>query len=196
MDPLVWPIAEELLDCLKIAFEDDGQHLDPPGLICHRTGTGATVAQFDPAEGTNECCHGLAWVRATPFGPTLAGDTLEFNRSATMGVTNCGGAWSVGMEIGSLRCWPHAGSYPSCDDWATTAYNVLADAAALRRAVICCFAPNYEDTHALQVIVEPWRPAGIQGQCVGGTIPLTIGVNDRSRFDCCTPTSPTSPTSP
>lgn len=194
MDPLVWPIASELLDCLEFAFGPDFDHPQPPALICHRTGTGATVAQFDPKTGKNECCQGLAYVRATPFGPTLGGDTVEFNRSASQGVTNCFGGWAVSFEIGALRCWPHAGGYATCDQWATATFNVLEDAAALRRSILCCFAPAHEELGDLSIIMGTWAPAGIQGQCVGGSIPLTIGVNDRSRFDCCETTgSPVSP---
>ncbi len=195
MDPLVWPLAEELLDCLRFGFLDF-DHPAPPELICHRIGTGSAVAQFDPKSGKNECCKGLAWVRPTPFGPTLGGESLEFNRSASMGATNCFGQWAVSFELGALRCWPHAGGYATCDDWATVAYNVYEDAAALRRAIRCCWIPAHEDEGTLTTIVGVWNPAGIQGQCVGGSMSVTIGVGDRCRFDTCETTSPTSPTSP
>lgn len=182
-DPLAWPIQEELLDCLTVAF-NDGQHPDPPKLICHRSGNGATIPQINPNTKVNECCGGLAWVRLMTFYPTTGDRQL----SVADTTDNCFHMQALRIEIGALRCWPHAGKYASCDDWAKNANLVDEDGAALRRAIKCCFVPGHAND-GVKVIQGAWAAAGISGQCVGGIIPLTIGPFTTGALDCCA-TSP------
>lgn len=190
-DYVAWPILDEMLACLTNAFTEWG-HPDPPALICHRTGTGATIPQMR-REGRrvtdNECCGGLAWVRLTSVYPTAGGDGLEFSTR----IANCFDGLAVTVELGALRCWPHAGGYASCDDWAGNAFNVAEDAAALRRAITCCWGDASSRTDGRGALMGTWSPAGISGQCVGGILPVTIG-EVAGNLDCCEPAS--SPTSP
>jgi hypothetical protein len=185
-DLVVWPILDELLGCLESAFHD-WDHPSPPALICHRTGNGQSIPMFDPKRKINECCGGLAWVRLMTNYPTAGGEGLEFSQR----VSNCFDGEAVTVELGALRCWPHAGSYASCNDWADNAYNVAEDLAALRRAIKCCWTPAHE-MDGLAALRGQSRPAGISGQCVGNILPVTIGQVDAS-LDCCEPTSPGSP---
>lgn len=185
-DLVVWPILDEMLSCLESAF-NDWDHPSPPALICHRTGNGQSIPMIDPRTKLNECCQGLAWVRLTSNYPTAGDEAMTFSQR----VSNCFDGEAVTVELGALRCWPHAGSYATCNDWAANAFNVAEDVAALRRAIKCCWTPAHQDDN-LAALRGQWRPAGISGQCVGGILPVTIGeVN--AQLDCCEPTSPTSP---
>lgn len=186
-DPVVWPILDEMLDCVRSGFLD-WDHPSPPAMFSHRTGTGTTIPQINPDNGENECCGGLAWVRMTPFYPTSGGLALEFAQRAG----NCFDDLVVTLEIGALRCWPHAGEYATVDDWALNAEQVAEDAAALRRAIKCCWGAGDTREDGLNALMGQWTPAGISGQCVGGILPVAIGTVD-SGLDCCPPTSPTSP---
>jgi hypothetical protein len=186
-DPVAWPILEELLECVQTAFYDLGDHPDPPPLICHRTGAGTTIPQFRSV-GTkveNECCGGLAWVRLRTFYPTAGSMAMEFAQRAG----NCFEDIVVQADLGALRCWPHAGGYASCEDWATNARGVAEDAAALRRAIKCCWGTGDTREDGLDAMMGQWVPAGIDGQCVGGILPVTIGTIGAG-LDCCPPTSP------
>lgn len=185
-DPVVWPILDELLECLQTAFTD-GNHPRPPALICHRTGNGNSIPQLKRSGTTvvNECCEGLAYVRLSTFYPTAGGLALEFNRQAG----NCFNDVVVAAELGALRCWPHLGGYATCDDWALNAEAVAEDAAALRRAIKCCWGAGDTREDGLDALMGQWVPAGIDGQCVGGILPVTIGTVDAD-LDCCPPTSP------
>lgn len=186
-DPIVWPILDEMLSCLEDAF---ASHEDPPAQICHRAGSGLTVAQFKVTAGRtaeNECCGGLAWVRLQTFYPTGGDEQLEFNPR----LSNCFDGLAVGLELGVLRCWPRAGAHASCDDWADVTRMVAADAAALRRAIACCWEPAHKEVGPAAVMGQ-WQAAGIEGQCVGGILPVTIGEVDRTP-ECCEPSSPSSP---
>lgn len=190
-DPVVWPILDELLSCLESAFDpEQWGHPDPPALICHRTGNGTSIPQFklvgDAVE--NECCGGLAWVRLQTFYTTAGGINLEFNQRAG----NCFDDIVTVVELGALRCWPHAGGYAECEDWALNAERCADDAAALRRAIKCCWGAGSDRDDGLDAMMGQWVPAGIQGQCVGGILPVTIGTSS-GNADCCPPTSPTSP---
>lgn len=185
-DLVVWPILDELVSCLESAF-NDWDHPSPPALICHRTGNGQSIPMFDPKRKVNECCRGLAWVRLLTNYPTAGGEGLEFSQR----VSNCFDGEAITVELGALRCWPHAGGYASCDDWAANAYNVTEDLAALRRVIKCCWTPAHQ-TDGLAALRGQSRPGGISGQCVGNILPVTIGQVDAS-LDCCEPTSPGSP---
>jgi hypothetical protein len=172
-DAMVWPVLETFLSCLETEF---AHHPDPPAIIRHQTGNGNAVAQIEPTRtpARNECCEGLAWVRLAGFGPA-AGPNLAPNPT----VNNCYESWGIQIELGAVRCWPGAGKFAGPDVWAESAWLVAQDAAALRRAVSCCFLPGNTDH---QAVVGQWTPVGITGQCVGGRLPVTV-----SSYvgDCC-----------
>lgn len=170
-DVMVWPLLESSLSCLKDAFS---HHVDPPEIIRHHTGGGNEIAQIDQRTKFNECCAGLAWVRLAGFGPA-GGPSL----TPIATVNNCFESWGVQIELGAVRCWPSAGQFAQPEDWAQTAELVAEDAAALRRAVTCCFMPG-DDEH--QVVMGQWAPIGVTGQCVGGRLMVTVSSHTG---DCC-----------
>lgn len=175
-DVIVWPILDAMLECLITTFEAEPK---PPGVIRHHFGSGTAVAQISPDGETNECCDGLVWVRLAEFYRS-GNDQLTPYASAS----SCFEDMAVPIEIGAVRCWPKAGDFATAEDWAATTYDCTQDAAALRRAVKCCFIPGNESRW--QVVVGRWRPVGVTGQCVGGILPLTVAPNVT---ECC-PTSP------
>lgn len=179
-DPIVWPIVDAMFECLVTTFELETK---PPAIIRHHFGSGTAVAQISPDGNENECCDGLAWVRVAEFYPS-GNDQLTPYASAS----SCFEDMAVPIEIGAVRCWPQAGGFADREDWATTTYDCLQDAAALRRAVKCCFIPGNESRW--QVVIGRWRPVGVTGQCVGGILPLTVSPNV---IECCPTGEPTSP---
>lgn len=170
-DVMVWPLLETFHSCLETAF---AAHPDPPAIIRHHAGSGNAVPQVNPHTLENECQCGLAWVRLDGFGPA-AGPTLA--PDATAG--NCFASYGVQIELGAVRCWPHAGDFADPEAWAETASLVALDAAALRRAVTCCFVPGNAEH---QTVMGQWGPVGISGQCVGGRLTVTVSTY---AGDCC-----------
>lgn len=177
-DVVVWPVLDAMLECLITTFEAEEK---PPGVIRHHWGSGTAVPQISPDGLRNECCEGLAWVRFVEVYPS-GNDQLTPYASAS----SCFADPAVPIEIGALRCWPTAGEFATAEDWASTTYDCAQDAAALRRAVQCCFLPGND--HRWQVVVGRERPVGVSGQCVGTILPLTVAPNV---VECC-PTGETS----
>jgi len=163
-DPLFWPALDALLECLKTEF---AKHDTPPAIIRHQTGNGNAVAQIDPFGDTNECCEGLAWVRLNTFYPS-GNDQLTPVASAA----DCNPVWAAQVDLGAVRCWPQAGGFGSPEDWAVSANLLMQDATVLRRAILCCFQPG---NLAYQTVMGAYRPISVTGQCVGGTLSVTIG---------------------
>lgn len=171
-DPIVWPVLDAMLECLITTFELEAS---PPGIIRHHFGSGTAVAQIAPDGSDNECCDGLAWVRVAGVYPA-GGDGLNPYASAS----SCFADMAVPIEIGAVRCWPAAGQFATPEDWALTTELCTLDAAALRRAVNCCFIPGNESRW--QVVMGRWNPVGVTGQCVGGIQALTVSPNV---IECC-----------
>jgi hypothetical protein len=162
-DQTALPLAEILLACL--AAEVD-QLADPPTHVCLRVG--ATV---DPQLSTyvDECCDGVAWVRVDTVYPS---DSFPAKNTVP---SPCGPlGYAVVLEMGVVRCapTPDAEEVITCEEWTALADAVLADAAAMRRAV-CCFVAA--DTNVDRLVVEDgWTPLPTQANCAGGTLRLTV----------------------
>jgi hypothetical protein len=165
-DPLVMPLALELLDCLE---QEIAKVEDPPLYVGLRPGN---VVDHLLSTSEDECCSGLAWVRPSGFWPSSS----TFPTQDTVPLKGSAGprAWAVVLELGSVRCspTPDANSIPSNEEWLAVTQAVMDDAAALRRA-ICCFTDS-EPTRKGRVITGQWQPLSVQGGCVGGIIPVTI----------------------
>jgi hypothetical protein len=168
-DPLVMPIAREMLDCLA---QEMAKVPSPPANVGLRPGV---VVDHLKSISRDECCEGLAWVRPDPFYPSSGtAETGPFpspdetpNRQGTL-------AWAVTLELGAIRCAPVGDetTLPSESDWDNATQQVMDDAAAIRRA-ICCYI---EAAHgrALKVLPGAWQPIAVQGGCVGGFMTVTI----------------------
>jgi len=163
-DPLVMPLARELLECLD---QEIAKVLNPPRYVQLRPGT---VVDHLLSTSDDECCDGLAWVRPGGFFPSSAVFPNQDEVPLPKGVL----AWAVTLEMGSVRCapTPDENSIPSGDQWDAVTQAVMDDAAAMRRA-LCCFI-DAKPGRAKVVLPGIWQPLSVQGGCVGGILPVTV----------------------
>jgi hypothetical protein len=163
-DPLVMPLAQELLVCLD---QELLKVETPPRYVQLRAGN---VVAHLLSMGQDECCEGLAWVRPASFYPASAVFPTQ-DAAPVKGGTK---AWAVTLEIGAIRCAPTGDetTIPTGAEWEDTVQAVMDDAAAMRRA-ICCFIEQ-EPRRSGRVLPGQWQPIDVQGGCVGGIMTVTI----------------------
>lgn len=164
MDPLVMPIAVELLECYE---QEIAKVLDPPEYVGLRPGN---VVDHLLSTWQDECCQGLAWVRPASFFPSSSVFPAQDETPIKNGVR----AWAVTLELGAVRCapTPDAGSIPTAAQWAASVQAQMDDAAAMRRA-ICCFT-EADPRRSGRVLPGLWQPLSIQGGCLGGVLAVTV----------------------
>jgi hypothetical protein len=163
-DPVVMPIARELLECydlelMKVEHPPFYVQLRPGNVVAHLLST-----------TDDECCRGLAWVRPAAFFPSSATFPIQDEAPQKTGTRS----WAVTLELGAVRCapTPDGNSIPSGEEWDAVVQEVMDDAAAMRRA-ICCFI-DARQGRAGRVLPGIWQPLDVQGGCVGGILPVTI----------------------
>jgi hypothetical protein len=174
LDP-VGPLVTRLLGCL--CDQLPATLAGPACFCCARPGL-AVPADF--------CCscdgvtpgEGQAWVRAARIFPVTARfPTPQADRDPCER-----GGWAVELQLGVWRCAATVddeGNPPECADVTRDAMVALSDAAAMRRAVKCCFAVPRGD---YLVVVNGWEPLGPNGGCAGGQLTITVGF-----YDCACP---------
>lgn len=163
-DPLVMPLAREMLACLD---QELAKVENPPMHVQLRAGN---VVAHLLSTYQDECCEGLAWVRPAAFFPASAAFPVQDPAPVRGGIR----AWAITLELGAVQCAPTGdeNTIPTADEWDATVQAVMDDAAAMRRA-ICCFidaAPG----RSLRVLPGVWQPLDVQGGCVGGILPVTV----------------------
>jgi hypothetical protein len=165
-DPLVMPLARELLACYEAELAKLGDNA--PAYIGLRPGT---VVDFLLSTTDDECCAGLAWVRPASFFPSSA----AFPNQDTVAQKQGTRAWAVTLEMGIVRCapTPDENSIPSNDQWDDVTQAVMDASAAMRRA-ICCWIDMDPVRRKQKIIPGTWQPVAVQGGCVGGILPVTI----------------------
>lgn len=161
-DPLVMPLAEQLLECFVTELAKVEQ---PPAAVHLRPGISpvAWVSQHE-----NECCSGLGWIRVDSFFPSSDVFPTQDDTPPPKGTA----AWAIVLELGVFRCAPSPDEddIPSAAQWADVVQTVMDDAAAMRRA-ICCLT----DQHGRQrVLPGQWVPLDVQGGCAGGYMTVTV----------------------
>lgn len=164
-DPLVMPLARELLAC----YETELAKLeDPPDSIGLRPGT---VVDFLMSMSDDECCSGLAWVRPDGFFPSSASFPSRDTSAQKQGTR----AWAVNLEMGYVRCapTPDGTAIPSNEEWDAVTQAVMDAAAAMRRA-ICCWGDTTSPSRIQRILPGQWQPIAVEGGCVGGYLPVTI----------------------
>jgi hypothetical protein len=164
-DPLVMPLALELLECYE---QELAKVASPPEYIGIRPGT---TVDFLLSTSEDECCAGLAWIRPAGFFPSSGPFPNPDETPLTKGVL----AWGVTLEMGIVVCapTPDANAIPSAEDWLATTQEVMDAAAAMRRA-ICCFIDAKPNQRKQNVLPGLWQPVAVQGGCVGGVLPVTL----------------------
>ena len=164
-DLVISPIVTDLLSALTIEISAD-KHPYPPQNICVRPGD---VVELMIAQGRDECCEGLAWVRWGRLWPSSAGEFPDLDAEAKpCGVTR----WAVECELGIARCapMPEADEIVSSSEWTDTAFRTFEDAAALRRA-----ACRYSKTHPTRLVhIGQQAPTTLEGGCVSTVFTLTV----------------------
>lgn len=163
-DPMVMPMAREMLACLD---QELAKVLNPPEYVQLRPGN---VVAHLLSTTEDECCSGLAWVRPSSFFPSSSVFPVQDPQPIRGGVN----AWAVTLELGAVRCAPTGDEHriPTGEEWDGTVQAVMDDAAAMRRA-ICCFIDAKQGRSA-RVLPGIWQPVEVQGGCVGGILPVTI----------------------
>lgn len=163
VDKVIAPIADALLDCLRAEMAKTEV---PPAKVEIRPGD-QVAALISTAE--DECCAGLAWVRADTDFPSA---TFPFPDE---GGHKCGPVqWAVTLEVGAMRCAPvgTAEQVPTAEQWAAAAYTQLDDRAALRRA-ICCLQAS-EAMQGRRIQYQPGLPLPVQGACTGAVYTVLV----------------------
>lgn len=164
-DPLVTPLAEELLACFaqEIAKVDT-----PPKYVQFRTGT---VTDHLLSSSEDECCEGLAWVRPVTFFPSSSTFPTQDDTPTPKGTQG----WAVVLELGAIRCAPVGDehSIPTGAEWESAFRAVNDDAAAMRRA-LCCFGELKPGRVRNGLIPGAWEPLSVQGGCTGGVMTVTL----------------------
>lgn len=161
-DPLVTPLAEELLACLE---QEIVKVDNPPEQVCLRVGDVTTLLI---STQDDECCRGLAWVRAVTFYPTLS---FPDQQAAPQTGNSTPLGWTVELEMGVGRCAPSppANELITCDQWTVLTQEVHDDAAAMRRA-FCCFLGNHQGF----TVAGAWLPLPVEGRCAGGVMTVLV----------------------
>ena len=164
-DPLVMPLARELLACYE---QELAKIADPPQHIGLRPGS---VVDFLMSTGSDECCEGLGWVRPAAFFPSSGTFPTQDATPLKQNVTG----WAVTLEMGIVRCapTPDEHSIPSDADWDDVTQAVMDASAAMRRA-ICCFIDADRINRLQRVLPGIWQPVSVEGGCVGGILPVTL----------------------
>lgn len=172
IDSVAWPIAEELLACLCSSLE--GTLGGPPCRCCIYPGADVPM----DACGTSGGRNGQAAVRIGSITPTTSFPNGGVTPSRCQNLT-----WSLELELVVYRCVSTVddnGDAPSCDALRYDAAMLADDAAAMRRAVMCCLGDADDPCNMGTVIPGTYNPVPIQGGCGGGTMTVQI-----ARTDCC-----------
>lgn len=161
----VTPLAADLLVCLSEAVQALGEF--KPRNISLRPGNQAVI---DVATRRDECCEGLAWVRVASIAPSSTNNwpSPDVIPQGGCGVTRL----AIVLEMGIVRCAPTkpANQLVSNEEWNALSELLLDDYAAMYRAY-CCYAEQHQYD---RILLGQWNPLGVDGNCIGGTMNLTV----------------------
>jgi len=153
-DQGVWPRLIALRDCLCEEIEKSGL----PS-VCYCEVMPGSIPVFDYSD------DGMAWVRLGQAFPStiFPQQSLDLRSSCTTGL-----AYEV--EVGIVRCPPgldHHGRPPTAEDEFEATRIQLADMAAMRRAIQCCFKGK-------DAVLGAYTPIGPDEGALGGTWTVSI----------------------
>jgi hypothetical protein len=165
-DPLVMPLARELLACYEEELAKLGDNA--PASVGLRPGT---VVDFLMSMSDDECCSGLGWVRPAGFYPSSGPFPTQDTQAQKQGTRS----WAVTLEMGIVRCAPTPGpeAIPTNAEWDDVTQAVMDAGAAMRRA-ICCWIDLDPVNRKQRILPGQWQPVAVQGGCVGGVLQVTI----------------------
>lgn len=163
-DPMVIPLLRQLRRCAAEQLALSGRN------PCRFPIT--WNAQQPPADACDCFCgypgtHGQAWVRWTETQPADMG-------GGKMPPECAGGMFEFTLELGVYRCWPVPEGGPLDEgEEELAALGMLLDAAALRRAVVCC---DWDEDQQWEIDKE--EPVSHQGGCTGVVLTLKVRGSD------------------
>ena len=157
-------LAQELLACLQTELTASPYPILPQHVML-RAG-----AEVTPLLGTtdDECCRGLGWVRIASVSGVRELGTLDnvscFSQERTLT-----------LELGVARCAPSSDTagVPTEDQWLVAALTLDEDQGDMEAAICCAFG-DIEGSFAEEVAVGEYRPFGVDGNCIGGTMTVTV----------------------
>lgn len=166
-DRVAYPTLVELSACLCTEM----QNLDGPELCYCGPMAGPLVLDHcggDSCDGSG--CGGQAWVRFVDAFPSNIFPAQDNT------LTNCKSPLAYTLEVGVARCAPMGESGvngytpPSLNDQLEAARLQLADMAAMRRAIQCCFGKG--DRDYVMLAYDQTQVNG--GGCLGGTFTVVV----------------------
>jgi hypothetical protein len=166
-DTIVYPTLIQLAACLCLEMEASG---GPPLCYCGPI-AGEVVMDYCGGGCAEAGCGGQAWVRFTDAFPSTTFPGADSTLS------NCKAPLAATLEIGVARCMPMGeasgtnGYLPPTMQQNVDALRLqLADMAAMRRAVQCCFGQNDAD-----YILGAYNQSMVNGGgCLGGTFNVLV----------------------
>jgi hypothetical protein len=167
-DVIVYPTMIRLAACLCLEMEAAGG----PGLCFCGVTTGEPVMDFCGGDTCGEDgCGGQAWVRFTDAYPS---STFP---APNQSLANCFSPLAYNIEVGVARCAPMgsangAGGFtaPTVGDHVAALRLQLADMAAMKRAIQCCFGKGDAD-----YILGQYTQVNVNGGgCLGGTFNVVV----------------------
>jgi hypothetical protein len=164
-DPVVMPLARELLECYE---QELAKLANPPASVGLRPGS---VVDLLMSTTDDECCAGLAWVRPASFNPSNGPFPTQPQAATKQGPL----AWAVNLELGYARCapTPDANSIPTNEQWDEVTQGVMDAGAAMRRAV-CCWIQRHKPMGAQQALVGQSSWISVEGGCTGLVLPVSL----------------------
>ena len=160
-DVLIYPLLTQLTACLCEELEKSGLAAACRCLLVPGVGPSLDFCQ----EGCDGGCPGEAWVRLLRAFPSQ-------NFPAQDAAASCVTLLGFEVEVGVGRCLPTGddnGNPPDDQEVFQTARLQLADMAAMRRAIICCFG----DTDR-EYVMGNFEPSLGAGGCLISTWGLVV----------------------
>jgi len=156
-DVRIMPALMRLHECLCNELERSGLGDNCDCALLH--GNADSVAP--PIVG-----RGYAWVGLTNIFPS------KVFPSATSDINTCAAPLAALVTVGVLRCYAVKTTGESSGDMLLYMDKQMADMAAMRRAIVCCSADDYE------VSMGAYTPIGPSGGVYGGQWTVTLGQGD------------------
>jgi hypothetical protein len=164
-DEFIYPKMVELSACLCTEIDESGL----PGVCSCGPIVGTLVLDYC-TNCKDKGCSGQAWVRLVDAFPSIDFPSPVFQPQ------NCDAPMAYTIEVGIVRCKPLGtntqlrGYTPPTMEQNVDALRLqLADLAALRRAIQCCFGGS-----DVTYMMSAYSAAPPDGDCLGGSINVIV----------------------
>ena len=165
----VYPRMVQLVACLAEEFEASGL-----GVACRSTIVPGLGVPFDfcgcdgDEDAGGEHCSGQLSVQLTSAYPT---DDFP---NATTAATSCGSGMAYVLEVSATMCTQITadGDPPTAEQMLAESRFQLAQMAAMRRAILCCF-PGRAGLSPRELVLGAYSPI-TTGDCIGSAWQVTI----------------------